>query len=156
MAEITEQNRMLDAIRVDMNTGASAVTRADLVRAQLENLRRLNSDAEVKKAADALNTKLADAEMSLVDLRLTGNGQDNVRFAAALLANLGYLANGLSGGDFRPTNQQVEVQAILKEQLKANVAVIDAILANDLAALNAMLRSKNVPNIGGGAPPPVP
>jgi hypothetical protein len=75
-----------------------------------------------------------------------------VRFAAALLANLGYLANGLAGGDFRPTNQQVEVQALLKEMVRTNVGAIDALLANDLAALNAMLKAKNVPNvIGGGA-----
>lgn len=154
--EIAEQNRMVEAIRADMNTGAAAVTRAERVRAQLEDLQRLSGDAEVKKAADALNTKLADAEMTLVDLRLTGNGQDNVRFAAALLANLPYLANGLSNGDFRPTNQQVEVQALLKEQVRTAVSALDALLANDLAALNALLRSKNVPNVVGGAPPPVP
>jgi hypothetical protein len=107
---------------------------------------------EVRRLADALDTKLADSEMPLVDLRQTGGGQDGVRFGAALLANLGYLANGLAGGDFRPTNQQVEVQALLKEMVRTNVGAIDALLANDLAALNSMLRAKNVPNvIGGGA-----
>ena len=155
-AEVAEQNRMLEAIRADMNAGAVAVTRAERVRAQLEDLQRLNSDADVKKAADALNTKLADAEMPLVDLRLTGNGQDGVRFAAALLANLGYLAGGLSGGDFRPTSQQVEVQALLKGEVKAKIAALQALLANELSALNAMLKAKNVPNVIGGTPSVVP
>jgi hypothetical protein len=79
-----------------------------------------------------------------------------VRFAAALLANLSYLVNGLHNGDFRPTNQQVEVQALLKELVRTNVGVIEALLANDLAALNAMLKAKNVPNVIGGGVPVVP
>jgi hypothetical protein len=155
-AEIAAQLRLLEAIRADLNTGASAVTRAERVRAQLASLRRVASDAEVQRAADALDAKLADAEMPLVDLRLTGNGQDGVRFAAALLANLSYLVNGLHNGDFRPTNQQVEVQALLKELVRTNVGVIEALLANDLAALNAMLKAKNVPNVIGGGVPVVP
>jgi photosystem II stability/assembly factor-like uncharacterized protein len=155
-ADIAEQNRLLHAIRADINTGAAAVTRADLVRAQLEALRHVSTDAEVKRGAVALSAKLAEAEMPLVDLRLTGNGQDGVRFAAALLANLPYLANGLAGGDFKPTNQQVEVQALLKEQVRAAVAALEALLTNDLSAFNAMLRSKNVPNVMGGTPAVLP
>jgi photosystem II stability/assembly factor-like uncharacterized protein len=151
-AEIAEQIRLLEAIRADMNSGSAAVMRAERVRVQLEGLRRAATDPEVRRLAEALDAKLADAEMPLVDLRQTGGGQDGVRFAAALLANLGYLANGLAGGDFRPTNQQVEVQALLKELVRTNVGAIDALLANDLAALNSMLKAKNVPNvIGGGA-----
>ncbi len=155
-AEIAEQTRMLEVIRADMNAGAAAVGRAEVVRAQLEALRRVSNDGDVRRAADVLGTKLADAEMPLVDLRQTGNGQDGVRFAAALLANLSYLANGLAGSDFRPTTQQTEVQVLLKEQVRANVAIIEALLGGDLTAFNAMLRQKNVPNVIGGVAPVVP
>jgi len=155
-AEIAEQQRLLEAVRIDMNAGATAVTNAELVRTQLEALQRVASDAEVKRAVETLSKKLADAEMPLVELRLTGNGQDGVRFAAALLANLNYLAGGLAGGDFRPTSQQVEVQAILKELVQSNVGALNALLTNDLAALNAMLRAKNIPNVIGAAPAVVP
>ncbi|MHB0962170.1 MAG: VPS10 domain-containing protein [Gemmatimonadaceae bacterium] len=151
-AEIAEQIRLLEAIRADMNSGSAAVMRAERVRVQLEGLRRAASDPELRRVAEALEAKLADAEMPLVDLRQTGTGQDGVRFAAALLANLNYLANGLAGGDFRPTSQQVEVQMLLKEMVRTNVGAIDALLANDLAALNAMLRAKNVPNVISAAP----
>jgi photosystem II stability/assembly factor-like uncharacterized protein len=155
-AEIAEQIRLLEAIRADMNSGAAAVVRAERVRVQLDGLRRAATDPEVRRLAEALAGTLADAEMPLVDLRQTGTGQDGVRFAAALLANLNYLANGLASGDFRPTNQQVDVQALLKELVRTNVGAIDALLANDLTALNAVLRAKNVPNVIGGAAPVVP
>lgn len=44
----------------------------------------------------------------------------------------------------------------LKELVRTNVNAIDALLANDLAALNAMLRARNVPNVIGAAPAVVP
>ena len=39
--------------------------------------------------------------------------QDGVRYGAKLLSKLAYLANGLAANDFKPTDQQVEVQRIL-------------------------------------------
>ena len=156
VAEIADQVRMIEAIRTDANAGAAAIARIELVRVQLESLGRTTSDAEVRRAAAALGAKLVDLEMVLVDLRQTGGGQDGVRFASALLSKLGYLAGGLSGSDFKPTNQQVEVKAILKEELRTKLSVLESLLGSDLASLNAMLRAKNVPNVVGGTPPPVP
>ena len=55
--------------------------------------------------------------MNLYDLRITG-GQDGVRYAAKLLSRFNYLANGISGSDFRPTDQHLEVAKLLQERLK--------------------------------------
>lgn len=150
VADIAEQVRLLEALRVELNAGAAAVGRIEQVRVQLEALGRTTTDAEVRGAAAALGAKLVDLEMNLVDLRQTGTGQDGVRFGSKLLAKLGYLGSGLAGGDFKPTDQQVEVQGILKEQMHAHLTAIESVLGGELAALNAMLRAKGVPNVGGG------
>ncbi len=155
VAEIEQQLRMTAAIRSEMDRAADAVARIESVRIQLEALGRAVSDAEVRRAAQALGAKLVEVEMNLVDLRLTGNGQDGVRFGSKLIAKLGYLANGLGNGDFRPTDQQAEVQGILAQQLREHLTQLDAILGTDLPALNALLRQKGVEPVGG-APAIVP
>ena len=146
---------MLATIRTDMNSAAAGVQRIEGVRVQLDALKRTVTDAEVTRAVTALETKLVDLEMNLVDLRLTGTGQDGVRFGSKLIAKLGYLGNGLAGGDFKPTNQHGEVQVLLATQLREHLTALEALMGSDLNALNALLRSKNVPNVMG-APPPVP
>jgi len=145
--EIAEQVRTLTAIQRDMNDGAEAVHRMEAVRAQVQALARVVDDAEVKRAATALLEQFTELEMNLVDLRLTGGGQDGVRFGSKLLAKLNYLATGIGSGDFRPTDQHGEVQAILSGELKGHLARLDGLIARELEAFNTLLRARNVPNV---------
>lgn len=154
-ADIAAQLRLFNEIRSDMDAGSVAVERIEAVRVQLKALQARVSDAEVQRAAGDLETKLMAVESELVELRMTGQGQDGVRWGSRLLSKLNYLANGLSGNDFRPTDQQVEVQALLRTQLRGHLDALESLLGGDLGALNAMLRSKNIPNVGG-APTVVP
>ena len=149
-AEIEEQVRMVAAVRTDMNQGAEAVHRIESVRVQLDGIRRSVTDADVRRAAAALEEKLVELEMNLVDLRQTGGGQDGVRFGSKLIAKLGYLANGLANADFKPTDQQGEVQVLLNGQMKQHLTALESLIGSDLNALNALLRQKNVPNVVGG------
>ncbi len=122
----------------------------EAVRVQLATVGQVVTDEEALTAMDALGEKLVEVEMKLVDLRLTGQGQDGVRFDSRLIGKLGYLAGGLASGDFRPTDQQVEVQGILAGQLREHLQALHGLFSGDLAELNALLRDKGVPNIGVG------
>jgi photosystem II stability/assembly factor-like uncharacterized protein len=137
-AEIAEQTRLLSAIRQNMNDAADAVRRIESVRVQVDTLSR-GLDGDVQKAAESLQQKLVDLEMNLVDLRLTGRGQDGVRFASKLISKLNYLANGIASTDYRPTNQQVEVQQILEKELRGQLAALEALLGTELGGFNAVL-----------------
>ena len=148
--DIAAQNAMINALRTEMNSAAAAVGRIESVRVQLEALQRAVTDADVRRASTALAAKLVELEMNLVDLRQTGGGQDGVRFGSKLIAKIGYLANSLAVGDFRPTDQHGEVQGILKEQLRQHLNDLEALLGGDLATLNSTLRGKNIPNVIGG------
>ena len=149
---IAEQMKMLTELRTDLDSAAEMVNKIEFVRAQLYQLTSVASDAGVKSAADDLDKKLIDVEESLIQRRLTGQGQDTVRWPVKLMNKLAYLSNGLADSDFGPTNQQREVQTLLHAQLVNVRQRLDALLNTDLVAFNKLLRDRGVENISSRTP----
>jgi hypothetical protein len=147
-ADIAAQVAFLEAVREDVVTAGESVRRVEVLRIQLQTLLRFTDDDEVKEAATELAQKLEDLQMVMVDLRLTGQGQDGVRFGAQLLQKLGYLTRNVSVVDFPPTDQDLEVQRILHTRLNEHLAAVDAVVSGDVADLNDMLRSKGLGGVG--------
>ncbi|MEP7345554.1 MAG: sialidase, partial [Gemmatimonadaceae bacterium] len=145
--DIAEQAKALIVLRGDLNAAADAVHRVESARVQIEGIVRAVDDSTVKTAATTLLQQLSDFEMNLVDLRLTGGGQDGVRFASKLISKLGYLANGIAASDYKPTNQHVEVQGILDAELKGHLTALDNLFNKELVAFNELLKQRNVPNV---------
>jgi photosystem II stability/assembly factor-like uncharacterized protein len=103
--------------------------------------------AAIKAAADDLDKKLIAIEDNLIQRRLTGQGQDSVRWPPKLISKINYLANGVGGSDFPPTAQQREVQALLKQQLSSDRKRLDELISKDVDAFNKLLREKNIQNV---------
>jgi photosystem II stability/assembly factor-like uncharacterized protein len=146
-ADIAAQMRSLFAIRDDIEAAAGAVHRIEAARTQLAALEKTVSDDAIRKAARDLQQKYIDLEMNLVDLRLTGRGQDGVRFASKLIDKIVYLGDQIGSSDFKPTDQAEEVRQLLHTELGAQLAALDALQSSELASFNAMLRQKNVPYV---------
>ena len=150
-ADIQAQAAMLAELRKDLESAAEMVNQIEMIRGQLESLRLLlpagADSAPVKAAADDLDKKLTEVEDNLIQRRLTGTGQDGVRWPVRLMSKISYLANGLSGSDFGPTTQQREVHAQFKEQLSAHRKRLDVVMSKDLRAFNEMLRERGTQNI---------
>jgi flagellar hook assembly protein FlgD len=103
-----------------------------------------NTPAAVTKAAASLDRKLIAIEENLIQRRLTGQGQDTVRWPPKLISKINYLAGGLSSADFAPTNQQREVHALFKSQLTSHRTRLDKILEDDLKDFNRLLRDNGL------------
>ena len=146
-ADIAAQQQMLTAVRHDLDSAVDAVNTSELIRGQINNLKNLIQDAEMKKAADELDQKLIAVESRLVELRSTGQGQDGVRFGSKLVQKFGYLSNGLQSNDFKPTNQQLAVQKDLEDRLKVSQGQLTETLSRELGAFNDMLRRANLPSV---------
>ena len=147
-ADIAAQQQMLTTLRRDLDEAVDAVNNAEVVRAQIVNLKNLMQDnTELRKAADELDQKLVAVEGTLVELRATGRGQDGVRFGSKLVQKFGYLANGLADADFKPTNQQVAVHKDLMDRFKRSQTQLGEVFNRDLAAFNDMLRRANLPGV---------
>jgi photosystem II stability/assembly factor-like uncharacterized protein len=143
-ADIAEQVAFLEAVREDVVSAGKAVREVEILRVQLQTLARFTEDEEVSEAVAALTQKLQDLQMEMVDLRLTGEGQDAVRFGVKILGKLGYLTNGVSVVDFPPTDQDVEVRHMLHDQLLQHMEALEALVEGDVAALQRLLRAKGL------------
>jgi hypothetical protein len=138
-ADITAQTTLLTTLRDGLNSGVDAVNQLEFMRAQVQSIQRTASDTEVKQMAAKVHDALSELEMNLYDLRITG-GQDGVRYAAKLLSRFSYLANGVSGSDFKPTDQHLEVAKLLGERLQAQLTQLRSTVDKDVAAFNELLR----------------
>ncbi|MFQ5704327.1 MAG: sialidase [Gemmatimonadales bacterium] len=147
-ADIAAQTATVTALREDANSAAQMVNRIELVRRQLYDLTAViveqERSEEIVASADELDAKLLGVEENLIQLKLTGTGQDGVRWPAMLVGRIGYLAGAVATADFRPTDQALEVKGVLEERLQRYRAELDALLEGDLAAFNRMLQQRNV------------
>jgi len=147
-ADISTQTEMMTELRNDLDSGAKIVNQIEFIRSQLEQL----TATSVKPAADSLDKKLIEIEDNLIQRKLTGQGQDAVRYPTRLLAKIGYLASGLASGDFGPTKQQREVHALFKPQLAGLRQRLDDVLNQDLPALNKLLADSGMKTVIKSSP----
>jgi hypothetical protein len=151
-SDIQTQLKLVSDLRDEMNSLAGSVNQIESIRAQLADLgKQVGKDEaskEIQKAADELAKKLTSAEGKVVQLQATGRGQDDVRYLPMLLQKISYLADEVGGSaDFPPTTQQSAVQQELKQQGDESLREMEQVVSKDVAAFNAMLREKSIPNI---------
>jgi hypothetical protein len=104
-------------------------------------------NAEILRQSQALTQKLIAVEEHLIQLRVTGTGQDGVRWPAQVSERLRYLIGNTATADFKPTDQTGEVHQVLKVELEEARRNLNAILSTDLPALNRLLQQRNLPGI---------
>ena len=152
LADIKASSDALLALQRDHKAAAEMLGTIENVRAQLESLGSgSGTTADVRQAGDTLEHKFMAVEGQLLDLRLTGHGQDEVRYPAQAAGQINWLAGGIGASDFAPTTQQREVQTILATRIRDTRSALDRLLQRDLASFNAMLKGKGLKTIDAGA-----
>ena len=146
--EVQTQTKLLVDLQNDLNQAVDMINRIEVVRSQLQSLRAVlagdSGTADVRTTADSLERVFSGVEEELHPLKVTGRGQDNIRWPAKLAAQIAYLAQGIASSDFAPTTQQQEVYALLEERLKTVGSVLDGFVKQDLARFNELLRQRSV------------
>jgi hypothetical protein len=148
LADIRAQTALLEQMRGEADRAARAINRIEWVRRQLQDLKAVLADQggadDVVQQAQALEDQFIAVEEELTQLRTTGTGQDGVRYEAKLIERLGHLANGVGTADFRPTDQQGQVNAVLLEVLTNAEAALKDLTDDELATFNRMLRDRGL------------
>jgi len=149
--DIEVQTRRALEIHDNVNSVVDMVNEIEWSRRQVYNLLELLRDrpdsAEIEARGKELDQKLIALEQNFFDLRLSGARQDTLRWPRRMYAKLVSLAGYMSGTDFAPTSQQVEVHEIYKRQLADCQRQLEAMRKNEIAAFNAFLEKKGIPRI---------
>jgi hypothetical protein len=152
LADIKASSDALLALQRDHKSAAEMLGTIESVRAQLESLgSQAAAPADIRQSGDTLDHKFMAVEGQLVDLRLTGRGQDEVRYPVQAAGQIGWLAGGIGASDFAPTSQQREVQGILATRIRDTRSALDRLLQKDLAAFNGMLKARGLKTVDPGA-----
>ena len=130
------------------NATADMLHSIEAVRSQLATMSATSSTpADVRAAGDSVDRKFIDVEQTIVDLRLTGRGQDEVRWPVQLGGQVSYLAGGIGASGFAPTAQQGSVNGILVKQMRDTRRALEQVMNKDLQAFNALLRARGLKTI---------
>jgi hypothetical protein len=147
-ADIQAQTRVSRDVHEQMSRTAALINRSEAIRAQIANLKTfVGDDAAAKEliaAGENLDKQVIAVEERLFNITATGRGQDFLRMPSQLLEKLSHLADTLQLGDFAPTDQQLEVQKLLTDQVAAATRDLNAVVEKDVAAFNDMLRRRNI------------
>ena len=140
VADIRASANALLSLQKEHAASIEMLNQIERVRLQIQGI----GAVELRSAGDALEHKLMDVEGRLVDLRMTGRGQDEVRWPVKTAGQLSYLAGGVGASDYQPTSSQRDVQATLATDVHDTRAALDNVLRVDLPAFNALLRAKGL------------
>lgn len=145
MDDIKAQTDLILKMRTDLNKLAEMVNTIEAIRKQLQDLGALVKDNKnVSSAISNQSKKLMEIEGKLVQLKITGNGQDAVRWPPQIGEKLDYLASAVATADFKPTDSQNEVYNLLHDQLTTKASEYDKYMKGDFATFTKMLQEQGV------------
>ncbi|MCY3594584.1 MAG: glycosyl hydrolase [Bacteroidetes bacterium] len=121
------------------------------IRSVRSQIRRIVSNldeehADIKGAAEALIQKITAIEEMLYQTK-NQSRQDPLNFPIRLNNKLAAVASNAAIGDFRPTDQAVEVRDELVRQTDIELGALQVIFETDVPALNEMIWQENIPAI---------
>lgn len=86
-------------------------------------------------------------------MKVTGTGQDRVRWPSMLVGKIAYLASTVAVADYPPTDQHRQVHEVLRERLHQYQEELESLVNNELAAFNKTLIDRELPRVVTGSKP---
>jgi hypothetical protein len=146
--ELDAQADLLLRIHRQLDRTVRAINRMRDLRAQLDGwskrAKSIESGEEIAKSASDLKEKVLEIEKTLLVPDLRPGWADNLNQGVRLYEKLSSLIPVVQLGDYRPTDAAEAVFQDLSARIDEQIARLDRLVSEDLAALNAQIRSANL------------
>jgi hypothetical protein len=137
-ADLDEQFRLALAIQEKFSSANRAVTRIRELKAQIADRTARTQDTRVAAAARTVADRLSAVEREIYQVRNRAT-KDPLNFPPKLNNKLAVLGTVVDSADARPTDSSYAVFKELSAQLDTQLARLDQITREDVAAFNALL-----------------
>nr|MCU0390657.1 glycosyl hydrolase [Thermoflexibacter sp.] len=116
------------------------------VRSQMNAYKQFLDKDKHKQVLD--NIKDFDKKMTEIEEKLyqtkNRSGQDPLNYPIRLNDKLSGVAGVAGSGNFRPTDQAVEVKKDLTGKIDGELSKLKSLFANDLPKLNELIKQQNI------------
>ncbi|MGI8788246.1 MAG: VPS10 domain-containing protein [Pyrinomonadaceae bacterium] len=146
--EFQKQFDFLLKTRDKLSATHEAILEIKDLRKQLEDLsaRLKPEQKDLREKAADINKKMTAVEEELNQTKIK-SGQDALNFPIRLNNKLAALASSVDSADYAPTAQAFEVYNDITGKIDAQLAMLERIKTEDIAAFNRMFAEKNLPVI---------
>lgn len=148
--EYQQQLSFLLAARDKFSATMKAMKNISELRSQMNDYQaRIGKDfpKDIKAQMDSIGKKITAVEEALHQTKAK-SGQDVLNYPIRLDDKLGGVYNIASTGYGAPSKQVEEAYKDVAAQIDEQLQKLDAVIKNDVPALNTMIREKNLPLIG--------
>ncbi|MGD8698528.1 MAG: glycosyl hydrolase [Gemmatimonadales bacterium] len=149
-ADLREQFDFLIRIRDRVSEANDAVSRIRDIRSQIDGVvKRVageSFEAEVSEEAQRIKQALAEVENEIYQTK-NQSRQDPLNFPIKLNNKIAALTGVVGSADAKPTQQSYDVYEDLSGQLQVQLDRLNAIVADDIPAFNALVARHSVPAV---------
>ena len=143
-ADLAEQFALALKIRDKTSQANQAVIRIRGLKEEAMRRGRDSGNRDAQVASRAFIEALGGVEEEIYQVK-NRSPKDPLNYPIRTNNRLAALQRVVESAEARPTDQSYAVFALLSDELAASLAKLDAALSGELAALNAVLRSRGLP-----------
>ncbi len=149
LIDIQASEKLQFAIRLDLNAVSDMISQIEWMRKQCYDLKDVLKEGgeapETFDAIDVFDAKLRSIEDELFQHTIAEGDTKSFRYPHKLYSRLSVLSGDVGENiDFAPTQQQLDVHALLQKQVVEQKARFETLLTTALPAFNATLAERNL------------
>ncbi len=148
--DLKDQFDFLISVRDKLTDTHKAIKQIRNIRKQIkdvgERIKEQKNVDELKKFVEVINKKITAVEEALYQTK-NKSPQDPLNYPIRLNNKLASLGSSVANGDFRPTDQAMELKKELFEEIDIELIKLKDVVENDISKLNKLIDEANVPAV---------
>lgn len=147
---LTEQFEFLLSLRDKLSETHNGIIQIRIIRKQIndavDKIKKIPNTDQIKKSGELISKELTAVEETLYQTK-SKSPQDVLNFPIRLNDKLAGLASDMARGDFKPTEQAVELKTELFGKIDAELLKLKNVIESKIPLFNKLIKEAEVPAI---------